>query len=109
MNRMGIGFPAPDWVMCGVQNPAGGVRLLASQDLTQAELQALIDYPEIVYDPFPVPGQVRQRFLLTAEMRTFSMIEAPDYPAAFQALFEHWSPQPAARAAIGEGQMELGQ
>ena len=91
-HAMSTGFPRPDWVMCGVQNPAGGVRLLASSELTQAELEAQIDRPDIFHDPLFGPSPVTQRLNLTAEMRTFTMIEAPDYPAAFQALFKHWSP-----------------
>lgn len=110
-----VGFTRPDWVMCGGPNPAGGVRLLASKELNQAELEAQFEYRDI-WDggPFgpvgltPIGARLTsQRITLTTEMRTFTVIDAPDYPSAFKALFEDWSPEPAARTAIGEGQREL--
>ena len=33
-------------------------------------------------------------------MKTFIIIDAPDYPSAFQALFEQWTPGPGERAAL---------
>jgi hypothetical protein len=99
-------FPRPDWVMCGMPQPGrmGWVRLIASKELNTAELQAEYSRPDIAYEPlFLDPSSVRQRFFLTAEMRTFVIIDAPDYPSAFKSLFEGWTPEPAARPALGEG------
>lgn len=101
-----MSLPRPDWVMCGAPGLGGGVRLIASGELNQAELEAQFSYPDI-RGLFLDPSGVSQRFTLTAEMRTFTVIDAPDYPAAFKALFEGWTPEPAARHALGGGQREI--
>jgi hypothetical protein len=94
------GYGHPDWVMCGVPWN-GGVRLLASKEMTHAELDAQRDLPDI--DPWGSWPKMLPplRIKLTAGMKTFTMIEAPDYPSAFRALFEHWTPGPDEHAAIG--------
>jgi hypothetical protein len=103
-----MSFPRPDWVMCGMPNFGGGVRLIASKELNRAELEAQFERPEIWDDvAYALPPVVRQRYILTAEMRTFTVVDAPDYPAAFKSLFEGWSPEPAARTALGEGQRAI--
>lgn len=96
----------PDWVMCGMTLPTGGVRLLASQQLNRADLEAIFDH-RAVFEFDPVPLMTSYRIILTTEMRTFVVIDAPDYPAAFQALFEQWTPGQAPSPAIGEGQREI--
>jgi hypothetical protein len=99
----------PDWVMCGVTLPSGGVRLIASKELTRADLEAQWEraYPQ--FDTWEVlsPPFGHARITLTTEIRGFVMIEAPDYPAAFKALFEDWAPQAPPRPGISEGQQEL--
>jgi hypothetical protein len=105
----GMSWPRPDWVMCGMPQPGGEtgrVRLLASKELNHAELTAQMEYPE-TFGIFPAPSIVTQRYTLTAEARTFIVIDAPDYPAAFKALFEDWTPEPATRPALGEGQRAI--
>jgi hypothetical protein len=85
--------------MCGSPAP-GGVRLLASKDMTDAELNAQYSYQDI--DPwgeFP-PMLTSRRITLTAGLKTFVMIEAPDYPTAFRVLFEQWTPGPDERVAL---------
>lgn len=103
-------LPRPDWVMCGGPNPGGGVRLIASKELNQAELEAQFSYPEI-RGLFLDPSGVSQRFTLTAQMRAITVIDAPDYPAAFKSLFEVWDPgagrAPSARRPLGEGPREI--
>ena len=100
MDAMTAGFGRPDWVMCGVPW-AGGVRLLASRAMTHAELTAEFDrvapWGPYNFEPMPI---VSQRITLTAGMRTFTVIDAPDYPSAFTALFETWTPGPGERAAL---------
>lgn len=102
MNRGNtVDFGRPDWVMCGGPTP-GGVRLLASKDMTYAELEAQRDLPDIdvwADDLFPkmLPPL---RIKLIAGMKTFVIIEAPDYPAAFRGLFEQWTPGPGERAVL---------
>jgi hypothetical protein len=104
----GMSYPRPDWVMCGMPQPGdtGWVRLLASKELNQAELTAQMQYPE-TFGIFPAPSIVTQRYTLTAEARTFIVIDAPDYPTAFRSLFEDWTPEPAARPAVGEGRRAI--
>lgn len=100
-------FPRPDWVMCGMPQPGGdGVRLIASKELDRAELEAQVSRLE-VWPGEMFPDPVSQRFLLTAEMRTFTVIDAPDYAVAFRTLFEGWTPGPASRPALTDGQREL--
>jgi hypothetical protein len=101
-----ISFPRPDWAMCGMPNPAGGVRLIASKELNTAELEAHLSFPEI-RGLFLDPSTVTERYTLTAEMRTFVIIDAPDYLSAFKSLFEGWTPEPADRPALGEGQRTI--
>jgi hypothetical protein len=95
------GSARPDWVMCGCPT-AGGVRLVASKDMTHAELEMQFGYQDI-YDggltaAYALP--VSRRVTLTAGMTTFVMIDAPDYPTAFRALFEQWTPGPGERVAL---------
>lgn len=96
--------------MCGMTKADGSVRLIASQELNRAELEA---ERELQHDfgwmgpaPFMLPGPLSYRIILTTDMRSCVFIDAPDYPAAFRGLFEQWSPQPAARTGI-EGQREI--
>lgn len=101
-------FTPPDWVMVGMPAPNGaGVWLIASKDLNSAELKADFDRQWVnIGDPFEqvIPGPViRSEYTLTAVLRRFVLIEAADYPAAFTALFKHWSPEPDARPAISPG------
>lgn len=92
------GFSRPDWVMCGMPWN-GGVRLLASKDMTHAELAA--DYGWADTDPWDGPPMLTsRRITLTSGLKTFVLIEAPDYPSAFAALFEQWTPGPGKRAAL---------
>jgi hypothetical protein len=93
------GYGHPDWVMVGVPHN-GGVRLLASKEMTHAELSADFGYADIGMTGWDPPALTSRRITLTAGMRTFIMIEAPDYPSAFAALFEQWTPGPAERAAL---------
>lgn len=94
---MTAGFGRPDWVMCGCPVP-GGVRLLASKDMTHAELSA--DYGWADIDAWSPPVLTSRRITLTSGLKTFIMIEAPDYPSAFAALFEQWTPGPGEHAAL---------
>jgi hypothetical protein len=101
----------PDWVMCGMRLATGGVRLLASKELTLAELEVMVERQDIFWAPgdiLPVAQAVTsQRMTLTTHMRTFVVIDAPDYPSAFSDLFRDWSPEGDVRLAITTGQGEL--
>jgi hypothetical protein len=93
----------PDWVMLGVSNADGTVRLIASKELTRAELEYEADYEEIhslwSLEP-PRMVQTSAVYRLTAELRTWVLITAVDYPAAFDALFGQWAPERARRPEI---------
>ena len=91
----------PDWVMVGMPGPAGGVWLIASKDMNQAELRAEFDRAMLDDGWDVIPGPVtRHEYTLTASMRRFTLIEAADYPAAFRSLFDRWTPEPAPAAEL---------
>jgi hypothetical protein len=97
-------FGRPDWVMLGVPGPVPGgkVWLIASRELTRAELEVAVNYEDIWDDEvFPVTSVLTSRKItLSCQMGKFVLIEADDYAAAFNALFEQWSPQPGQRVAL---------
>lgn len=106
-----INHTRPDFVMVGVTIDEG-VMLLASNELTEAELNVERD---IVRD-FPGSRQmvVNERYTLSAEMRRYVTIIAPTYAEAFATLFKTWSPErgeqvgiPAAQSAIGSDSATL--
>lgn len=97
-STMADAFSRPDWVMCGVPWN-GGVRLLASKDMTHAELSVDHGY-EDTFGPWEQPVLTSRRITLTSGLKTFITIEAPDYPSAFAALFEQWTPGPAEYVAL---------
>jgi hypothetical protein len=98
-NAMTDSYGRPDWVMCGMPWN-GGVRLLASKDMTHAELEAKFDHVNVECGLVYLPVLAGHRITLTAGMSTFIVIDAPDYPSAFAALFEQWTPGPADRVAL---------
>jgi hypothetical protein len=97
----------PDWVMVGVSHD-GGVTLYASRELNYAELVYEADYDEAFFGyEAAVAVKTSARHRLTADLRTFVLIQAPDYPAAFTRLWGVWSPETAKPApAITAGQAE---
>lgn len=84
----------PDWVMCGIPWPEGGkVSIIASTELSQAELEAQRDAFDL--DPFDVLGPFRMgpmRYTLRVEMHRFVIVVADTYEQAFRSLFEQWTP-----------------
>ncbi len=95
----------PDWVMLGMPLPNGWVRLVASQTLSQVQLETYVNNVPNFYDPYGVVD-VKWRYVLTAELSSFVLIDAVDYPTAFERLFKEWSPQ-GKHMAIDQGQKEL--
>lgn len=98
----------PDWVMLGVSF-GDKVRVLASTELTEAELASELENYDDLYGgwDFGRTGvRPRYRHTVTAEMRTFVMVEADTYELALAALFGQWTPKPAERAAL-TGRREL--
>jgi hypothetical protein len=98
----------PDWVMIGIGQPDGSVSLVASKEMTRAELEYETDTEEVrswgSWEPLRV--QTTAVYRLTAEMRAWVWITAPDYASAFATLFEQWQPGRAQRPEIG-GRREL--
>lgn len=82
----------PDWVMFGVQH-LNGVVLLASKDLSRAQLETEVVYKDAAkwYDSINA-DDMRIVYRITAELRGYVRIEAPDYPTALRRLLEIWSP-----------------
>ena len=68
--------------------------------MTHAELSADYGYADIGVPGWDPPVLTSRRITLTAGMSTFIMIEAPDYPSAFAALFEQWTPGPGEHRAL---------
>jgi hypothetical protein len=114
----------PDWVMLGVPGPVDpavgaeeGVWLYASKDLTAAQLKAEVDeeaerdWMEQAIEPGfllgALPPPPRPIITITATLKSFVVVQAPDYPTAFEALFKRWRPEAAARAALPEGARKL--
>ncbi|WP_143546286.1 hypothetical protein [Rhodococcus sp. 14-2496-1d] len=91
----------PDFVMVGVSTD-DGVMLLASNELTEAELDVERD---IVRD-FLGSRQtvVNERYTLSAEMRRYVTIVAPTYADAFATLFKTWTPERGGQRGISAGQ-----
>lgn len=110
--RMGMSM-MPDFVIVGTPRPEGGVRLIASKELTRAELDVQIDTQDIFDVEYldPVSIQVTgTRYCLTADFRRFVVIDAPDYATAFTDLFRYWTPDPEPRKRIGnQSSIESGQ
>jgi hypothetical protein len=74
-------FIVPEWAMVGCLMPNGKVRLIASRELDEAELQAVLR--SMYFKP---------KWTLQMVMVDYIVIEANDYPSAFQHLFETWTP-----------------
>lgn len=80
---------SPDFAIVGGTLNTGQVQVLASKDLTHAELRAVRtqrDMPD-----FQAP-RFTSRIFLTAEMKHYVIVIADSYPDAFRKLFEIWSP-----------------
>lgn len=91
------GFPGemqrPDWVMLGIPSSDGRVVLMASKELTQAELsmEAEVDPFDWRLDPYRIVNPIR-RYFVTAEMKTYVIIVANTYGAALTTLMRQWQP-----------------
>lgn len=92
----------PDWVMLGVGQPDGGVALIASKELTRAELEYEASFEDICSYGLWAPLRVQTTavYRLTAEMREWVFITAPDYETAFSTLFGQWRPERARRPEL---------
>jgi hypothetical protein len=96
--RIRLAFPHPDFVMVGMPAPNGpGVWLLASKKLGSGLMRGG------TIGRGPDGTMTGQQVRLMVQLADFVVVEAEDYPAAFRALFEQWSPEPDARPEIEAG------
>lgn len=96
-----LSMSQPEWVMFGMRTPQG-VRLIASNSLTRAELES--EYP-FSLGTFELPEPDHK---LSATMAEFVVIDAPDYPTAFGKLFATWSPEADPAGDLGGTPRALG-
>lgn len=91
----------PDWVMLGVPNPQGGVMIIASLELTQAELRL---EAEMNLDSFfyIVGADTLKHYELSATMRSVVITVGETYADALRTLMENWKPTEPRRQAIGD-------
>lgn len=94
--------------MVGMQLPDGRVRLIASKTLSLAELEMRADYEVFSswYEPHGRPIRTSQVYTLHADMLNFTLIEADDYPSAFEGLFRTWNPAPERREITTQLEIE---
>lgn len=98
MNRNAYS-PAPDWVVLGQPDLDGGVIVIASTELTRAQLEMEREMDEDWngYMFRLVPGAPTYR--ITCEMRRYVVIKAATYADAFAHLSKTWNPdQPKPQA-----------
>lgn len=85
---------APDWVMVGLPNGAGGVTLFASRTLTRAAFRRQVTgfsrIPVTDKPNGPVARVLSETRTVVAEMKDFTVIHAESYPAALRTLMEMW-------------------
>lgn len=91
-------FLIPDFVVVGAQRD-GQVLLFASKSLTSAELKVVMDQPDFRFPP-------DRWTCLTAELCEYIVVQGESYPAAWQALFECWTPGSTEKAEL-ENRKEL--
>lgn len=102
------GLGAPEWVMLGIENPAGGVFLLASDRMTRAELQREAYSDNYLHPRLYSPPEMRPTIQLRAEMLGYTWVQAPTYQEAIRKLFTTWSPPERTRRALPPPDAELG-
>lgn len=99
--------PDPNWVMVGTTQPDGTVVILASTDLSQAELRHETEW---LWDDLGPRRLHRLAFSwceLTVRMGTYVMASGSTYEEALRRLFEHWSPATAKPRELS-GRRDLG-
>lgn len=90
MNNFSLG---PDWVMLGADWEGDRVIVIASQDLSEAELNSELKAPEFL--PF-LSGPLESAKLyttMTCVMGKYTIAIGPDYRSAITNLMERWQPK----------------
>jgi hypothetical protein len=84
----------PDWVMVGLPDPVGSVRLFASRTLIRAGLQRVANgWVSVPITPNPNGPKARilnESRIIVAEMRDFTNLSAASYPDALRTLVDLW-------------------
>lgn len=84
--------PRPDWVITGSTMPDGSVMLMASTELTKAEIEMRRqEHLFSGWDDFA--REFSPRVTLAVEMKECVIVTAPTYQEALQILFGKWRPQ----------------
>lgn len=84
-------FGVPDFILVGVRY-GDGVTLFASTDLTEAQLKrevARIQQVEVA--PHMIARVPVEKTTVTAQLKTFTVIHADDYPSALASLQDLWN------------------
>jgi len=112
-----VEYLPPDFVIVGTPLPDGRVRIVASKDLSEAELKYEARMQDVYsgsqfggYDSLDPVTSVTTRTVWTMStvMLKFTMIDAPDYGTALRHLMDMWKGSYTAdRRPIGEGQREV--
>lgn len=89
----------PDWVILGARVGPGGVVLVASSDLIDAELRETRPEP---LELWQIPKWVQEdpAIVLSTKMRRCVMVCGATYEEALRRLFQTWTPE-ASHPAIG--------
>jgi hypothetical protein len=102
-----------DWVILGVTASNGSVLVMASTDLTEAELASErldnlheSNYRLGYYTPHGRPAVWEHK--LTVTMKSYVQITAPTYAEAMAKLFGEWTPAASPRPAIDSGPKRVG-
>lgn len=98
----------PDWVICGIPWDNDKVAILASTELSHAELETKADDIHVEAWEFVRPTRTTTRYALVVHMRSFVIVVADTYEQAFRSLFEQWTPQRQTQIAGHQPQISDG-
>jgi hypothetical protein len=98
----------PEFVIVGSSHD-DGVILVASTNLTRAELEEIRDERDDLFSDH-LRAPIERRFRFEGEMRSFTMVQGPDYATALRTLMGHFDqprspfgrPVPAVGARLRE-------
>lgn len=103
------GFSHPDFVMLGITLSEGGVMVVASSSLTQADIEQHVDRVDVTR-----LGSPRREYIdglrwcsIHAEMHDLRIVYGADYAEAFRNLFADWTPEPGPRKRLASSPPEI--
>lgn len=85
----------PDWAMVGLPQTDGTVVILASSDLTGAQLRHEWTTPRSGLSWLADGTEIHHRIFLTLTMKMYYMAEGNTYPEALARLLSTWKPEGA--------------